>query len=253
MDDQRPNITYDNCDRKTQFLLVVDSDTNNLFYMSMVLQRMDYQISTAINVEEAMAIANIIAPSLIITALDLKDRSGLELIQQCRQNHSIARVPIIAIRKQDDLHGEKCCRKLGATECLAQPISAEKLFRSVQAAIETKPRGNIRIRTLLSVRVNGVPLNGFGGLSAVELSERGMFLYTIRASPVNTKIAIQIDLNQSLLDVEARVIYNTLTVGNFCQEPGMGVEFTRISPRDREFIRQYISDELTRGIAPANE
>jgi len=253
MAEQRQYDAYNRGNRKTRFLLVVDSDTNNLFYLSMILQRMDYQISTAVDIEEAMAIANIIAPSLIITAVDLKGKSGLELIQQCKRNRSIAGVPIIAILKQDNLQGEQCCRELGATECLAQPISAEKLFRAVQTAIETTPRGNIRIKTLLSVKVNGVPINGFSDLSAVELSERGMFLYTTKTAPVDTRIAIQIALNQRLIQAEAIVIYNTRTVGDSYLESGMGLEFTRIATEDRECIRQYIREELTQGIEPSKD
>jgi hypothetical protein len=30
----------------------------------------------------------------------------------------------------------------------------------------------------------------------------------------------------------------------------MGLKFIRISPEDQEFIKQYIHDEVTQGIAP---
>jgi hypothetical protein len=36
------------------------------------------------------------------------------------------------------------------------------------------------------------------------------------------------------------------------QEPGMGLKFVRITPEDREFIRQYIREEITRGVSPSS-
>ena len=238
--------------RKTRFLLLIDSDPGNLFYLSMILQRMDYQISTAVNTEEAMTIANIIAPSLIITALDLESKSGIELIHQLKQNSSLARVPIIGICKRNDKKGEKVFRELGVASCLIQPISAEDLFRAVQEAIENNPRSSIRIKAILPIKINGIPINSISGLSSVEISERGMFLHTTKPTPVDTTITLQIELNNKVINTEATVLYNSRTLGNSYHVPGMGLEFTRISRQDTEVIRQYIRDELAGDIKPSN-
>jgi hypothetical protein len=32
----------------------------------------------------------------------------------------------------------------------------------------------------------------------------------------------------------------------------MGLKFVRITPEDREFIRQYIREEITRGVTPSS-
>jgi CheY-like chemotaxis protein len=240
-------------ERKNSFLLLVDGDANNLYYMSMVLQRLDYRITTARNSEEAISIAAIAEPFLSIVALDLAGVGGIELIQQLKQHPGTAHVPVIAIRKQDDLRGEQRSLEVGAAACLAYPLSAEKLFRAVQVAVETIPREYIRIRTLLPVQVNDVPLNGLGGASAVVLSERGIFLPTTRPAPVDTRLSIQIELRKRLIAVEAVVLYSNRTIGGPYQEPGMGMGFLSVSPKDHELIRQFIRNELTRGIAPLND
>jgi CheY-like chemotaxis protein len=240
-------------ERKDSFLLLVDRDANNLYYLSMVLQRLDYRITTAKNSEEAISIAAIAEPFLAIVALDLAGADGVALIHQLKQNPGTAHVPVIAIRKQDDLLGEQRSLEVGAATCLAYPISAEKLFRAVQAAVESLPREYIRIRVLLPVKVDDVPLNGLGGASAVVLSERGIFLPTTRPAPVDTRLSIQIELKHRPITVEAVVLYNNRTVGGPYQEPGMGIEFLRIAPKDQERIRQFIRNELTRGIAPLND
>jgi CheY-like chemotaxis protein len=244
------NAAQDETDRKSRFLLVVDSDANNLYYMSMVLQRLDYKISTAMTGDEALAMARVAVPSLVITALDLKGMSGLELI---RKFAGIAKAPVIAIRKQGDLLGEKRCLELGAGDCLSTPLSAEKLFRAVQAAVETTPRTSIRIRTFLRITVNNLPLDGREGVHAVVLSEGGMFLPTTKPAPIDTRLSLHIELNNERITAEAVTLYSHHTGDGPYHEPGMGVEFARIAQKDRELIRQFIRNEVTRGIMPLND
>lgn len=247
---QEQQATPIGADRRSRFLLVVDSDANTLFYLSMVLQRLEYHISTAMTGEEALAIAAVAPPALIITALDMKGMSGLDLIQQLSQ---IAATPIIAIRKQSDLLGEKRSLELGAGACLSMPISVEKLYQAVQAAVETTPRANIRIRAALSVTVNDLPLDGHPGPHAVVLSERGMFLPTNTPAPVDTRLSLRIEFNNIRIFAEAITLYSHRTFCGPYQEPGMGIEFSRIAQKDQERLRQFIRNEVTRGIMPLSD
>jgi CheY-like chemotaxis protein len=238
--------------RKSRYLLLVDSDANNLFYLSMLLQRLNYQIYSAKTAGEAIEMATAVAPSLVVTSLDLQDMSGLRLVQQLRTDPSIADVPFIALVRQGDLIGEKQSFELGATDSLHQPISPESLYRAVQAAVETTPRTNIRIRTRLLVMVNNLPLDYNEGTCVTELSERGMFLRTTAPVAVNTHLSLQFDLGHALIAVEAVVVYSSLTGGGTISEPGMGLEFVRITQKDRDLIRRFIRSEVTQGIAPMN-
>ena len=238
--------------RKSRYLLLVDSDANNLFYLSMLLQRLSYQIYSAKTAGEAIEMATVAAPSLVVTSLDLKDMSGLRLVERLRKDPSIADVPFIALMRQGDLIGEKQSIELGAADSLYQPVSPELLYRAVQAAVETTPRTNIRIRTRLLVMVNNLPLDYNEGPCVTELSERGMFLRTTTPVAVNTHLSLQFDLGQALIAAEAIVVYNSLTGGGSIHEPGMGLEFARISQKDRDLIRQFIRSEVTQGIAPMN-
>jgi CheY-like chemotaxis protein len=244
------NTGQDSTDRKDRFLLVVDSDVNNLFYTSMLLQRLNYRISTAKTAREAIETTTISAPSVIIAALGIEDMHGSELVRELKRNPSIADVPFIFLTQRGDLLGEKRCRELGAIECLYQPVSPELLYRAVQTAVEATPRENIRLRTRLLVTVNAKPLECGDGACISELSERGLFLRTRSPAPVNTRLSLQFDLNGRLIAAEATVPYNYQAGGGSNHEPGMGLEFVRIAPMDREFIRQFIREQLTRGIAP---
>ncbi len=250
MEENTQNTTSDSHDRHSRFLLVVDSDANNLFYTSMLLQRFDYRISMASSAEEALAMVMVATPSLVITSLDLKGMNGLELIRQLAQNPVTAAVPIIVLTKQGDLIGDKRCREAGASDCLDKPVLAEQLFRAVEAAIETTPRTCIRIRTSLPVTVSNMPLVEVEGACVSVLSEQGLFLRTLRPAPLDTLLSLQIGLNDRIIAIEAVVRSSYRTSGGPYNEPGMGLQFVRTTPQDQEIIRQFIRNEVTRGIKP---
>jgi CheY-like chemotaxis protein len=250
MDENMRSTASGRHDRNGRFLLVVDSDANNLFYTSMLLQRFDYRICMAATAEEALAMVTVAAPSLVITSLDLKGMNGLELIRQLAQNPGTAAVPVIVLTKQGDLIGDKRCREAGAADCLDKPVLAEQLFRAVEAAVETTPRTSIRIRTSLPVTVNNMPLVEVEGACVSVLSEHGMFLRTLRPAPLDTRLSLQIGLNDRIIAIEAVVRSSYRTGGGPYNEPGMGLQFVRTAPQDQEIIRQFIRNEVTRGIKP---
>jgi CheY-like chemotaxis protein len=252
MGEQESSATPDRADRKSRYLLVVDSDPASLRHTSTLLRKFDYQILTAKTAEEALATASLAVPSLIIAPVGLKDRNGIDLMHQLRQDSDTVAVPFIALRKQDDQIGEKYCLEAGAKDCLHHPVLPEVLFRSVEAAVEATPRTNIRIRTLLPVKVNNLPLETPENPCASDLSESGMFLRTEKPSAVTTQLSLQIYLYGQLITVEAVVVYNSHAPRGQWREPGMGVEFTRIEPKDRELLRQFIRSEVTRELTSGN-
>jgi two-component system chemotaxis response regulator CheY len=237
-------------DRNSRYLLIVDGDTNTLLHTSMLLRRFDYHIYTAKTAREAIETAMGAVPALIITSLDLEDMHGLDLMRQLRKNARIAVVPFITLRTQGDALGERQSLELGATYCLAEPLSAELLFRAVQAAVETTPRASIRIRTLLPVKMNNKAIVGIEGAYTSMLSERGMFLRTRLLAAANTRLSFQINLYGQVIAAEAVVLYSDQTSGGPHHGPGMGLEFVRIAPKDQELIRQFIRNEVTQNITP---
>jgi hypothetical protein len=82
------------------------------------------------------------------------------------------------------------------------------------------------------------------------LSEHGMFLRTLRPALLDTRLSLQISLNDRIIAIEA-VVRSSYRIGEGpYNEPGMGLQFVRTSPQDQELIRQFIRNEVTRGITP---
>lgn len=108
----------------------------------------------------------------------------------------------------------------------------------------------MRIRTTQSVKVMNMPFEGFEGAYALELSERGMFLRTSKATVRDMRLSLQLDLNGQVVVTEAVVVYNCKADAGPYHEPGVGLQFVQISPADQERIRKFIMREVLKDISP---
>jgi len=238
--------------RKNRYVLVVDSDAHLLFYTTTLLKRFGYETSSAGIAKEAVYMASMAVPSLIITALDLKDMYGLDLIQHLKKGQAFSDIPFITLRRQGDISGEKRSLELGASECLYQPVAPERLYIAVQTATEIRPRKSIRLKTTLPVRVTNMPHNDIESTTTLDLSEGGMFLRSSEPAEVNARLSIQINLHGEIIPVDAVVVYSYKIAGGPHLQPGMGLEFVHIEPRSQELIRRFVRSEVTQGIVPMN-
>jgi CheY-like chemotaxis protein len=248
--DQRTIASSNRDDRRSRFLLVVDSDASSMSYTSMLLHRFNYQIFKASTGEEALQMATVAVPALVITALALKGMSGFELMQQLKEYPITSSIPVIALSRQDDLIVKRRCFELGAVDCLYHPVSPEQLYRAVQVAAEKTPRTSMRVRTTRPAKVINLPLEGFEGSYVLELSERGLFLRTTQTAVRDVRLCIQLDLNGQFIATEALVVYNCEAHQGPYHEPGMGLQFVQIDPKDQERIRTFIMSEVMRDVPP---
>jgi CheY-like chemotaxis protein len=247
------SVSTSRAERRSRFLLVVDSDVSGMSYTSMLLHRFNYQIFKASTAEEALQMATVAIPALVITALALKGMSGFELMQQLKDYSITSTIPVIALSSQDDLIVKRRCFELGAVDCLHHPVSPEQLYRAVQVAAEKTPRTSMRVRTTRPAKVINMPLEGFAGSYVLELSERGLFLRTTQTADRDMRLCIQLDLNGQLIVTEALVVYHCSAQQGPYHEPGMGLQFVQIDPKDQERIRAFIMNEVMRDIPPVHK
>ena len=234
--------------RNSRFLLVVDSDANDLIYVSMLLQRFEYKICAAKKGEEAIELTSVSVPALIIADMDLADMSALELIKRLKREQRTANLPIIVKTTEHTQDKDLLCIQAGAVACIRNPVRAEELYRAVQAAIETTPRKSIRIPTHLAVSVNDMQLDIGEGEFASDLSEEGVFIRTLKPYPPSSSVNVQIRIKERFINVEAVVRYSNRFEEGLNKEPGMGLQYTRIALQDQAIIRQFINEEINRGI-----
>jgi len=252
MHENATHAEWNKSDRKGRFLLVVDSDVDHLCFVSALLQRFAYKTLTASTAKEALTMTAVAVPSLVIIATDLADENSLAFMKQLMQSPSTTDVPLIALRTQEELIGEKQCLQQGISKCLTKPISPEQLYQAVQATIETTPRSHIRIRTLLPIHSTDSSYDCFDNACTTDLSEGGMFVRTHKPASVHTQLTCQFCLYDKKIQVLAIVLYSNRTGRGMYREPGMGLQFAQIASHDQDLIRRFVRNEVVRGIPPVD-
>ncbi len=238
-------------ERNSRYLLVIDSDANELYYTSMLLQRFEYNICTAMNVDEAVEMVSVTLPTLILSELSLKGRNGLDLLELLKADPRTARVPIVLMAFDPSQEVERKCLQTGSA-LIRKPVQAEDLYRTIQLKIENTPRENIRISTRLPVMINDERLDcGGQGECATVLSQHGIYVRMLNPLPVGSKTSLQIIVKERTITIKAVVLYSHRFGEGPFKEPGMGLKFISIASEDQDFIQQFIREEVTKGIKPA--
>ena len=239
-------------DRKTRSILLVDSSASLLFYLAMLLKRLEYKVMTARSAEDALRMMEENLPSVVITEITLPNMSGIDFIRKIKDAAQFKAVPVVVLTAENDQSKRDTCVRMGCAACLAKPVEPDVLYRTLQVACESVPREHIRLTTSLKVIVgDGTAMGGASRTEyATAISEGGLFVRTLYPQPRNALTPIRIFLYDGVVNVKAVVLYTyNLGEGPF-QEPGMGMKFVQISDTDRALIRKFIKDQLTRDISP---
>jgi len=235
---------------KKHYLVVVDGNPAELFSTGMILQRLDYTIFTAGSAEDCLRFMEIARPAAIITELLLPRMSGMDLLSRVKKDQQTKDIPVIILTRMKDPKVEELCMVAGCASFLKKPVDPNTLYRSIQYAIEATPRHYIRFKTCLPVLIGG-EVKGFTVSSecVTALSENGIYIRTNQSRPVNSMLPITILIPGRRVKARAMVLYCITGAGGPLKEPGMGMRFVEISGEDREFIRKFIKDEITKDLA----
>lgn len=117
-------------------LLVVDDMPTNLLLKRSCLMPLGFRVLTATRADEALAMARINRPDLILSDVGMADGDGFEFMAQVKQVPGLRDVPFIFITStHHDLEMQQRALALGAARYLMRPISPEDLVAEVRACL----------------------------------------------------------------------------------------------------------------------
>ncbi len=241
------SINKQSADRKKRLLIIVDSDGAHLYYVSILLQRLEYTIYTTKTAEEALEIMDISIPSLVLTDSDLSRMTGVDFLKQLKRNPRTKSIPVIVYSMATDPAVRESCLRAGAAAFLKKPIDAEALYTAIQKATEATPRSYVRLNTCLDVIVgseSGTDASRFDEC-VTALSENGMYVSSTKTRAKGLQLPITIFLENSVINVVGMVLYSFDSNNSPLRKPGMGIKFVSIRPDDRALIRAFIDKQLT--------
>jgi len=237
--------------RVQRSLLIVDNSATSLFYVGMLLKKLDYAVYTAMTAEDALKTLAGAPLDLVITESSLPRMSGINMLRQMKQDPRLKTIPVIFYTADSDPAVRTACKMAGCADFLKKPIEPDALYRSIQAATETAPRKTIRIDTSLKIEIGDASLPG--GATRTEtvttISGGGIYIKTLTPEPVDTVMHLKLYIRNREVKAQAVVLNSSPIIEGEHKEPGMALKFTSISPDDKTFVQDYIKEQITRDIS----
>lgn len=230
--------------REIRTILVVDSSASMLFYLGMMLRKLEYLVVTARTAQEAIDHMEKAVPSLVLTDIPLTGMNGVDLLKRIKDTPRFRAIPVVILTSEADPALKTACRRFGCAVFLVKPIEPHVLYRELQALTEKVPRENIRLATSLKVLVGDDAVSGGAVRTeyANAISVGGLSIRTASPELRNTVVPVTIFIQDRKIKVKAVVLYTELS--------GTGMKFVEIVEDDRDFIKRFIKEQITGDLSP---
>jgi pilus assembly protein CpaE len=151
-------------------VLIVDDEAEARRMVSVMLEREDLKIETAIDASEALKKALAAPPDLVILDVMMPDVDGYQLCRAFRENPKLSRMPILILTARAQAMDREESLKAGADAYLAKPFPRAELVRLVHELLAGPSGGGEgRLISLLSLR-GGVGVSSLAVNVAVVLA-----------------------------------------------------------------------------------
>lgn len=217
-------------------LLVVEDDPASLELMTEVFISLKADVRPVSDSEEAARRVNREKFDGIFLDLEMPKLNGLDLARGIRKSSWNKSTPIIIVTGQDERETMQGAFAVGATFFLQKPVDRQKLnklFRTVRGGmlenrrrctrvpLQTDVTGTVGSRTMSGVSWNlsqgGIQVD-MGGLQAKDA----------------VRISFRLPITGVAIEADGRVVWG--------DQKRQGIQFTNVSARHQESIRQFISE-----------
>jgi CheY-like chemotaxis protein len=128
-----------------QFLvLVVDDFADNLVALSLDLQGEGYKVVTATNGEEAVNIASLTLPNIILMDISMPQLDGLAATRKIREISALRDVPVVAITAFSTEGFRRAAYDVGIAGYLVKPINYQRLHELIRRLLAPKDSSELK-------------------------------------------------------------------------------------------------------------
>jgi CheY-like chemotaxis protein len=121
-------------------ILVVDDNATNLKLVTYLLSSPSYEVRTASDAEQALALLQSFEPDLILMDIQLPDIDGLELTRRLKADPRTEKTTIIAVTAYAMKGDEEKALAAGVDAYVCKPIQKESFRRIVAEHLEKRGR-----------------------------------------------------------------------------------------------------------------
>jgi len=103
-------------------ILIVDDEPGNIKILSSVLAG-DYTLSVATGGKQALQIAEVQCPDIILLDMVMPEMDGIEVCQALKASEATCDIPVIFVTSMSDVVNEERGLEAGAVDYISKPIS----------------------------------------------------------------------------------------------------------------------------------
>jgi CheY-like chemotaxis protein len=217
-------------------LLVVEDDIATLELMTEVFTSLEAEVVPIGDGREAAGLVERERFDGIFLDLELPSLHGLELAKRIRSSSWNRTTPIVIVTGRDDRQTMQDAFAVGASFFLQKPVDRQKLsilFRTVRGGMLENRRRSIRVplQTDVACEVGSRTMRGV----TWNLSQGGIQVEVGGLQPGDTlRLSFRLPVSQIDINVAGTVLWT--------HDTRQGIRFTKVSEKNQESIRRYISE-----------
>ena len=114
-----------------QKILIVDDSPTERYYLTDILVRNGFTVTTAENGEEALAKIKLDKPELILMDVVMPGANGFQVTRAIAKDPELADVPVIICSSKDQETDRIWGMRQGARDYMVKPVDPEKLLARI--------------------------------------------------------------------------------------------------------------------------
>ena len=114
-------------------ILIVDDSRTELYFLSDLLHKNGYVVSTAENGEQAMAALAADRPDLVLMDIVMPGQNGFQLTRQITRNPAYNKLPIIICTSKNQETDKLWAMRQGARDYVTKPVDPHDLLSKIMA------------------------------------------------------------------------------------------------------------------------
>jgi CheY-like chemotaxis protein len=126
-------------------ILVVEDNNDSREMMNLFITKMGYQVIAAKKSYEAIMLAEVERPQLILMDMQLPDVDGIKTTAMLKQNSKTSHIPVVACTVLMSAILEKKASQVGISTFLIKPIAPQTLKETIEEYTNRIPTREVQL------------------------------------------------------------------------------------------------------------
>ncbi len=156
-------------------ILIVDDKQENLELLTQILEAEGYEIAFATSGEQAIKIATLFMPALILLDVMMPGIDGFETCRRLKSLHDVKEIPIIFVTGKANISDIVEAFHIGGVDYVTKPIRHEEIVARVETHLQLQALISLRDELISTLREQNIKLENMGKLKDEQLEQSEQF------------------------------------------------------------------------------